>query len=1380
MQIIIFLMIGKHTKKQRMCKLLEGLKNMARSRYSNRDQDVASGEPQANVQDTINRITSNFSKKPIVQNFANRNDQVDDSADDEFENGNVENQGYQDDDGYDESSVSNNQNADEDQMDDGGDLESFFSSTPQEEDVESMSESMDQSDDGDEDDNVLGFKQNTNNSNQNADDKSVEIDYFGKMNFGQNLDNNPRIGVSKTQAHLQKRNEPKEPRETRSSRTRERDDDEDDDNDENLKGDTLTLYQWCEQFRFTAGVEFLKLRREHPQQWEGIIVGGWLEDIQEPIDEKYIIDKWGGGTYKIDAIQLDRSGRPKIAKRKYTTISGVPTQFTDDKGNLHTLQRNNKASHSWRENNMNDNKGRVMHRYKEYINQRSESDFGYGYDDETPQKPAQAIPQGLSAAEMLKMQQLESEKQKEGSRALEILRAAQSDVQSQMTETAKHQQQLYAEILNTQRQEISRMRQEQDVLFDKAQRPLSDALNVINERAEKESSILREQLQKLEGEYRDRFGSIKEDQNRFFMIHQKEKDDLRNMHNTQLESLKNEMQRQFLTFQKEKEELRNNHLQQIEIIKEDHQKQFTFMHKEKEELRVSFNKQIEMAKNDQHSQTINFQKEKDDLRSVYLQQIENLKGDHQLQSANTQKEKEDIKNTFSKQIEAMKQDHANLIQILQREKEELKATNQAQMETLRQEFRQRESELKQTSQSTTSETYQNLRTQMDGLRDSHQNQIGNLQKESQNTINTLYQEINKLREDARERESKAREEGFKRESELRMTSMKELADLRADNQEKINQIRLDYEKREKDLKENFAKIEKDLKENFAKAEKDLKENAEKMDKASKDRYESNLKETKERYELQEKTLRESLETKYQGTIESLKEKADVYKINSDEKVRDYIKDTERREKQLQSMLETNHRAQMSILEAERDRLKNELESNKKELDYARKEKRELTDPIAKLKEIRNFKETLQQYGFVGENDGEKEKSDIDEKLEKMERMLESKNRKDDDDEKEPPAPKDFLGKIAHYGPSIAQNILAPVLSRVDSATRVANDALEAQKMELANQNRMLEIQSQEMEQNKKKLEIEAEERRIRLAQDREMRLEQLQLEQQQSQMQQQRLANLQSLGGMGQSNRIPRQSRNTIVDTQYEDVEMRANEGLNRRRQALDEKRLQKELEERKIKKEREEFINLQQRQKPNDQDSKDVMSNTSDDVNDVVQGDNEIKIQPNAFRNRMRNPDATPPPSFRQNRVNIDTSSSNAINGRKINLGGMRKQNTNINNKDLTNEIEYNIDSSSQNFEQNNGDTNMPANEGYIRLAEFIDGELASKNSPKDSANKLKAAVTWKMLPKEVLDDALNQSFDSLYTNVQMASQQKSYNRVLSQQGLEFCQGLYNELKNK
>lgn len=1335
---------------------------MARSRYSNRDQDVASGEPQANVQDTINRITSNFSKKPIVQNFANRNDQVDDSDDDEFENGNVENQGYQDDDGYDESSVSNDQNADEDQMDDGGDLESFFSSTPQEEDVESVSESMDQSDDGDEDDNVLGFKQNTNNSNQNADDKSVEIDYFGKMNFGQNLDNNPRIGVSKTQAHLQKRNEPKEPRETRSSRTRERDDDEDNDNDENLKGDTLTLYQWCEQFRFTAGVEFLKLRREHPQQWEGIIVGGWLEDIQEPIDEKYIIDKWGGGTYKIDAIQLDRSGRPKIAKRKYTTISGVPTQFTDDKGNLHTLQRNNKASHSWRENNMNDNKGRVMHRYKEYINQRSESDFGYGYDDETPQKPAQAIPQGLSAAEMLKMQQLESEKQKEGSRALEILRAAQSDVQSQMTETAKHQQQLYAEILNTQRQEINRMRQEQDVLFDKAQRPLSDALNVINERAEKESSILREQLQKLESEYRDRFGSIKEDQNRFFMIHQKEKDDLRNMHNMQLESLKNEIQKQFLTFQKEKEELRNGNLQQIELIKEDHQNQFSFLHKEKEELRLAFNKQIEMTKNDLHNQALNYQKEK-----------------------------EDIRNTFLKQIDVMKIDHGSVIQLLQKEKEDLKATHQAQIETLRQEFRQRESELKQTSQSTTSETYQNLRTQMDGLRDSHQNQItnlqkeyqnqiGNLQKESQNTINTLYQEINKLREDARERESKAREEGFKRESELRMTSMKELSDVRADNQEKISQIRLDYEKREKDLKENFAKIEKDLKENFAKAEKDLKENAEKMDKASKDRYESNLKDVKERYELQEKTLRESLETKYQGTIESLKEKADVYKINSDEKVRDYIKDTERREKQLQSMLETNHRAQMSILEAERDRLKNELESNKKELDYSRKEKRELTDPIAKLKEIRNFKETLQQYGFVSDGDGEKEKSDIDEKLEKMERMLESKNRKDDDDEKEPPAPKDFLGKIAHYGPSIAQNILAPVLSRVDSATRVANDALEAQKMELANQNRMLEIQSQEMEQSKKKLEIEAEERRIRLAQDREMRLEQLQLEQQQSQMQQQRLANLQSLGGMGQSNRIPRQSRNMIIEDQYEGQEARANENANRRRQSLDERRLQKELEERKIQKEREEFSNLQKREKVKEVDSSDVVNSAMDDANGI-QVDSEIKIQPNAFRNRMRNPDATPPPSFRQNRVNIDTSSSTVNNGRKINLGAFnRKQNNNNNNKDLTNDIEYNIDSSSQNFEQNNGETNMPANEGYIRLAEFVDGELASKNSPKDSANKLKAAVTWKMLPKEVLDDALNQSFDSLYTNVQMAAQQKSYNRVLNQQGLEFCQGLYNELKNK
>ena len=709
------------------------------------------------------------------------------------------------------------------------------------------------------------------------------------------------------------------------------------------------VLEWCEKFSFRPGIEFIRLKRVHPKIWEGIPMAGWIEDIYEPIDERYLVGRWGGGTYQLEAVQLDRAQRAKTTERKIITISGLPTHFVDEKGEPHKLppssltQGYNQNSHSRREESM-------LGRNQSINKFRNNDGFDPSYtfkDESTSTKPQSGFSQGpnaiaASAAELLRGALSQSENRKEDHKALEILRSAQNDVQSQMAETSKQQQEIYKEMLNNQRAEIERMRREQDIILEKAQKPLSEALNLVTNRADNEVLSLREQVQKMELEYRDRLTQLREEQSRSFQIQQKEKEELRLMYSSQIDTLKNEHNRLFQTHQREKEDLNKLHLTQLDAI--------------------------------------------------------------------------------------------------------------------RQEFRQKEVDIKTQAQQSSSENFQSLKLQMDSLRDNHQAQVSNLQKEHQAVVNQLYQEVNKLREDARERESKAREEAFKRESELRMTHIKEVSDLKSDLNDRLSQLRLESERREKELKEAYAKNEKDMKETFAKSEKEARHSADLREKELRDRFDE-----------RERVNKETLETKYSNTIESLKEKLEFLRSNSDEKIQNYMKDIDRRESMMKTSLETNYKSQMAIIESEKNRLQSELDSLKRELDVARRERKELTDPIAKLKEIRNFKETLQEFGFVSE-------SDSAEKLINTQLMTTPARIKDDDDdgeEEKKEAPKGILGNLAKYGPQIAQNIIAPVLQRVDNATRLASDALENQKQELNQQAKILEIQSQEMEQRRIKMEQEA-------------------------------------------------------------------------------------------------------------------------------------------------------------------------------------------------------------------------------------------------------------------------------------------------------------------
>ena len=596
----------------------------------------------------------------------------------------------------------------------------------------------------------------------------------------------------------------------------------------------IALYEWCEGFRYQPSVEYIRLKRLHPKQWEGIQITGWIMDLYEAIDEQYLAENWGGGIYKLEAYQLDRGGRTRIKGSKIVEISGIPTHFTDENGNPHKLPQNNK----YRSNDMLIGRNRGINKF-----------------NRSSDRSDRTLSPSSSAVELLKLTQQNNKDQRDDTKSLEILRMAQNDVQSQMSQTAQMQQNMYKELIESQRKELERMRLEQEKVISSAQRPLEEALSTVKSQAEKESTSLKDQMLRIEAEYRDRLNSVKD-----------------------------ELNKQQQMFLREKEDLKDSHRTQMELVIKEHREQVN--------------------------------------------------------------------------------------------------------------------RLKETAESSTTTNFQQIRLQMDSLRDNHQNQITNMQNGHQKKLGDLYREMSVLREDSRNREQSSRTEYNERENKLTKDYYKSQNDARTDYLDRLQAIKDDFEKREKDRKEENEKSES--------------------------------------------KLRESIENKYESKISSLEERLEYLKSNSDDREKTFLRNYEKREKDVRDFLDASYKSQISVIVSEKDRLKEEVVSLKEETRSLKEGVNKQSDPIAKLAEIQSFKENLKTFGFLPHEE-------------------ETSIAIREPEEKIPDPPKDLIGKIAHYGPSIAQNFLGPVLARVDGATSIANQALDAQREELKNQSMALNLQQQQME-----------------------------------------------------------------------------------------------------------------------------------------------------------------------------------------------------------------------------------------------------------------------------------------------------------------------------
>jgi hypothetical protein len=78
--------------------------------------------------------------------------------------------------------------------------------------------------------------------------------------------------------------------------------------DVDLQGGTTDINSWMLQRIEADKARSFKIERVHPAYQDSMSAIGFLEDIQNPIDERYIQQRWGGGTYTVTA-QVPGKGR---------------------------------------------------------------------------------------------------------------------------------------------------------------------------------------------------------------------------------------------------------------------------------------------------------------------------------------------------------------------------------------------------------------------------------------------------------------------------------------------------------------------------------------------------------------------------------------------------------------------------------------------------------------------------------------------------------------------------------------------------------------------------------------------------------------------------------------------------------------------------------------------------------------------------------------------------------------------------------------------------------------------------------------------------------------------------------------------------------------
>jgi hypothetical protein len=371
------------------------------------------------------------------------------------------------------------------------------------------------------------------------------------------------------------------------------------------------LFAWCEQFSYTPGVDYLKLHRLYPKTWEGMSIGGFIEEVYEPIDEHWLAERWGGGSFQLEAYQRDSTGRSRKTQVKHIEISGLPKSFMGTDGRVHQLPPHSSLSNSSRRSSDVLRRRMGLGRFR---NRDQDDDRYEEYDDSNVEsmpprpRPTQNVDKPLADASAL-YKVLQDTKRSEND-ALGVLRDAQKDVHTQMQATSQQQTEMYKTLLEQQKEEMRRVREESRHAAENSSAPFKEMLQFMA--SSRGDSSSRENLDALRSAHDSAIQSLSRE-------HSTHLDDLRRSSESRQTQLMDELNRTRTEYAQQIERFRSEYLEKEKSAKDDafrhYQTQLTILQTQNSESRERHRDELSNALREKNELITQLRQDLQDLRT---------------------------------------------------------------------------------------------------------------------------------------------------------------------------------------------------------------------------------------------------------------------------------------------------------------------------------------------------------------------------------------------------------------------------------------------------------------------------------------------------------------------------------------------------------------------------------------------------------------------------------------------------------------------------------------------------------------------------------------------------------------------------------------------
>jgi len=564
------------------------------------------------------------------------------------------------------------------------------------------------------------------------------------------------------------------------------------------------LFAWCEQFSYTPGVEYLKLHRLYPKTWEGLSIGGFIEEVYEPIDEHWLISRWGGGSYQIEAYQRDTTGRSRKVQVKHAEISGLPKSFmgSDDMPHPLPASRMSKSVSSRRSSDVLRRRmglGKFRNRDHEYDDYEDDNDV-----ENIPRsrsRPMHNIDKPLTDASTL--YKVMQDSKKTDNDALGVLREAQKDVHTQMQVTAQQQADMYKTLLDQQKEEMRRVREESQRAAESSSAPFKEMLKFMSVQGNDSSS--RSNLDALRQAHDTAIQSL-------IREHSTHIDDLRKVTEQRQSELMDELNRSRTSYTQEVERVRQDYLSKEQSSKDDafrnFQTQLQLIQTQSSELRERHRDELSSVTREKNETITQLRQDASELRTqinskdheyrMSLLERENLlKTDFNTRERTLQDRITKLENGSSK----------TLLEERQRLKEEFEEKYDTKLEAMKSSYDARMESLRETTETKVTSAEKEAKSSVDvakkEIRSQYESQVAKLEV----TIDSLKNEY-QVKEQLSLERSKLEQQSAQKEREnqrliLESTaqSREALAEMsRKQLESKVRELGkdLDYAKKERD------------------------------------------------------------------------------------------------------------------------------------------------------------------------------------------------------------------------------------------------------------------------------------------------------------------------------------------------------------------------------------------------------------------------------------------------------------------------------------------------------------------------------------------------------------------------------------------------------